>query len=277
MNDILFIRNKCDQATEYTHWIGNGLKAFIESKGHTVTELSDAQATPENVSYWLSYNNARVKKAIIAFDHGSNDAFYGEKNNQCTAVITKNNVEDLTKGLHVYTYACSTNVNNGLGQTAIAKGCRSWLGYTEPVYVLGNYQPLKDCIWSYIIAMVDGKTMEQCEAALRKAYSDRKNLHWVFNYNLQRLLLRKKQNNTNINQHYRVVTFNNKKITGLWAYGPHKNNAYVYVQGMGWKKLWNKYDSQTVNMMSQAAHAKINNRFVNFEYEDSKIKRLEVW
>lgn len=202
MVDFLIVRNKCDPATEYTNWVGDGLRAYLEAKGHTVQDLSDAQASPQNVDHWLNYTDIRTRRAAILLDHGSCDAFYGERNGQIAPAITRANAEEMAKELHVYTLACSTNGNNCLGQTAVERGCYSWLGYIEPVYAM-RYQPFKECIWSYIEAMADGKTIEQCEAALRKAYDDRRELHFVFGYNLDRMLLRKSQDDMTINSHCR--------------------------------------------------------------------------
>lgn len=202
MVDFLVVRSKCDPATEYTNWVGDGLKAYLEGKGHTVQDLSDAQASPQNVDYWLNYTDMRTRRVAILLDHGSCDAFYGEMNGQIAPTITRANAEEMAKRLHVYTLACSTNASNCLGQTAVERGCYSWLGYTEPVYAM-RYQPFKECIWSYVEAMADGKTIEECEAALRKAYDDRRDLHFVFGYNLDRMLLRKSQDNMTINSHYR--------------------------------------------------------------------------
>jgi hypothetical protein len=204
MVDILVIRNKCDNPTEYTNWIGEGLKEYLEGKGFSVVDLSDDQASPENVDYWLDYSNMRVIKAIIALDHGSCEAFYGEKNNVATPVITKNNAGNLTREIQVYTLACSTNGANCVGQTAVEQGCYSWLGYTEPVYAI-KYQPFKDCIWSYIEAMAAGKTIEECEQVLIKAYEDRQNLHPYFKYNRDRLLLRKNLSGMTIYSHNRYT------------------------------------------------------------------------
>lgn len=213
--DFLIIRSKCDPATEYTNWIGEGLKGYLESKGYSVTDLSDSAASPENVDNWLDINNKKISKAVIALDHGGNNAFYGERNNQIVEVIDLSNVERLTKTLHVYTLACSTNAPNGLGQKAINGGCYSWLGYTEPVYA-ANYQSFKDCIWSYIKAMAEGKTIEQCVAILRDAYESRESESFIYRYNLDRLLIRKFPINPpnacnldatmNINSHNRDVS-----------------------------------------------------------------------
>ena len=69
----------------------------------------------------------------------------------------------------------------------------------------------------------------------------------------------------------------NKKIVGLWAYGPQNRNAWVYVQGLKWRKLWPSHDSQVAAMMTMAAHAKAKNRNVNFYEEGGKIKEMYVW
>jgi len=202
-----------DPATRYTHWYGEGpytykntsynsLKHFLETKGHTVKDLSDADASPEQVKEWLKYSELKTRKAAILFDHGSTSAFFGEKNNLAAQVINKINAEELTKKLQIYTLACLTNASNGLGQTAVIKGCYSWLGYTEVVYAQYS-DPFKECIWSYIEAMADGKTMEECEAALRERYLAYDDLSFVFGYNRERMLLRKSQDNMTINSHYR--------------------------------------------------------------------------
>jgi len=278
--DILIIRNNCDTATKWTNWIGEGLKSHLEGKGFSVTDLSDAQASPANVNSWLKYANKKTKKLVIALDHGSCSAFYGELSNSAVPVIDKNNAEDLTKDLHVYTFACSTNGNNCVGQTAIEKGCNSWLGYIEPVYVASSaYQPLKDCIWSYIDALADGKTIEQAESILKQAYKDRFSNHWIFKYNYDRLLLRKKNiNNMTINTYNRTSKWNyNKKIIALFANGVADKFAYVYIKDDGWKRLWPDHESQVEAMMTMAAHAKSDKSNVSFYEQDNKIKIMYVW
>jgi stress-induced morphogen len=201
--DFLIIRNKCDRATEYTNWIGEGMKEYLENKEYTVTDLSDANASPEKVREWLRYDKKKTRKAVIALDHGSTDAFWGEKNGQRAQVINLANCEELTKKLHVYTLACSTNAIGGLGDTAIKKGCLSWLGYTEPVYAAKS-SLFKQCIWSYVEAMAKGKTVEECEQALRNAYRARRDHSFIYQYNLDRLLLRKSGNDVTINSSNRI-------------------------------------------------------------------------
>ncbi|MDJ0676188.1 MAG: hypothetical protein QNJ36_12520 [Calothrix sp. MO_167.B42] len=278
--DILIIRNRCDAATEGTYHIGEGLKAHLESKGCSVTDLPDTQASSENVTYWLNSTNNRTKKLIIGFDHGSCSAFYGEKNNSTEAVITKSNAQDLTQSLHMYTFACSTNGDGCVGQVALEKECYSWLGYTEPVYVFTDpnsslFKKLKAVIWSYITALAEGKTLEQAEAILRTAYADNKNAHWLFDYNLKRLLLRKKASNMTINSHNRVVIWRpNVRVNSLYAHGPQNRNVFVHFVGLGWKRLWPDHDAQVVSMLAELASAKAKNRPVSFMEDDGRVKYI---
>jgi len=228
MADFLIIRSKCDLATEYTHWVGEGMKEYLESKGHSVTDLSDADASPEKVSDWLQYDNRETMKAVIALDHGSLDVFWGEKNGNIAAAIDLANAEDLTKGLQVYSLACSTNGAGGLGETAVSKGCYSWLGYTEPVYAQKS-QTFKECIWSYVEAMAEGKTMEQCEHALRDAYAARTGRSFIYQYNLDRLLLRKSANNMTINSHNRLPK-EIPLVVALWEHAGYRGRRRLIVE-----------------------------------------------
>ena len=219
MSDILIIRNNCDAATSATYEIGTGLAAYLQAKGHTVTDLADAAASPANVQYWLATPPIRTSKLVIGLDHGSVSAFYGELNNQATPVITTANVESLGKGLHVYTFACSTCANGGLGQTAISKGVYSWLGYIEPVYVFTDpnstlFKILKDVIWAYIAKLADGFTLETAEKALRDAYAANSQKNPLFSYNLARLLLRKQTSGMTIQSHNRL---GGKSLIGTWG------------------------------------------------------------
>jgi hypothetical protein len=225
--DFLIIRNRCDAATKYTNWVGDGLRAYLESKGHAVTDLSDADASPDKVRDWLAYDNRKTMKAIIALDHGSLDAFWGEENGDIAPVIDLANVEDLTKGLHVYTLACATNGAGGLGETAVSKGCYSWLGYTEPIYAQKS-RTFKECIWSYIEAMAEGKTIEQCERVLRDAYAARTSRSFIFQHNLDRLLLRKSANNMTINSHNRLAK-EIPLVVALWEHTGYQGRRRLIV------------------------------------------------
>jgi hypothetical protein len=219
MADILIIRSNCDPATSGTYNIGEGLMAHLQARGHTVTDLADVDATPGNVQYWLTSTANRTTKLVIAFDHGSETAFYGEVNNAVTPVITMANVKDLAQGLHVYTFACSTCANGGVGEKAINEGTLSWLGYIVPVYVFTDpnsalFKSLKEVIWSFITKLADGFTLETAEKALRDAYAAHNSDHYVFGFNLSKLLLRKKATGMTIHSHNRL---GGKSLIGTWG------------------------------------------------------------
>jgi len=282
MVDILIIRNKLDVppdngATVITNWVGDGLKAFLEGKGYSVTDLSDIQATPANVQNWLNYSDMRTKKLVIGLDHGSCDAFYGENDSKTIMpVIAKANCAALVKDLHVYLLACSTNGDGCVGPTAVQNGCLSWCAYTEPVYAMKS-QEFKDCIWSYIVALADGKTLEEALEVLKKAYQDRDSLSFVFGYNLARLKLIKVQSGMTINNRNRGTIYQtNKKIDMLYVYGPQNRNVWVHVKDIGWKLLWNDFDCQVESMLTIATHAKADDRFVSFWEQDNKIMYMYV-
>jgi hypothetical protein len=248
MVDFLIIRNKCDTATEYTNWIGEGMKQYLESKGHSVADLSDAEASPEKVKEWLSNDNRKTMKAVIALDHGSNDAFWGEKDGILARVINMTNVTELGKKLHVYTLACSTNADGGLGERAIDTGCFSWLGYKEPVYA-ANSQKFKDCIWSYMVAMAEGKTIEECEDVLRNAYLSCKNESFIYQYNLDRMLLRKSQNDMTIQSHNRISKGSAGYATRLdldYVFGGTAHYLWAVVGGQSYFRLVKDEEIRTV-------------------------------
>jgi len=74
---------------------------------------------------------------------------------------------------------------------------------------------------------------------------------------------------------------NGKKILGLWAINENRN-AWVYVEGLGWRKLASDYDNVIINLMTKAAHAKAENRSVDFFEEGVEggtiiIREMYVW
>ncbi|NYT01871.1 MAG: hypothetical protein GKC10_03835 [Methanosarcinales archaeon] len=69
---------------------------------------------------------------------------------------------------------------------------------------------------------------------------------------------------------------NGKKIIGLWAINENRN-AWVYVQGLGWRKLADNFDSVVINLMTMSAHAKGKESSVNFREDGNMIKEMYVW
>jgi len=69
----------------------------------------------------------------------------------------------------------------------------------------------------------------------------------------------------------------NKKLDGLYVYGPQNRNAFVHVAGDGWKLIWNQHDCQSEVLVVMAAHAKNESRPVKFFEENNKIRTLYVF
>ena len=70
---------------------------------------------------------------------------------------------------------------------------------------------------------------------------------------------------------------NDKRITGLWSLNQNRN-SWVYVNGIGWKKLANNSDSAIVALSMLGAHARDKDSAVNYREEsDAMIREMYVW
>jgi len=70
---------------------------------------------------------------------------------------------------------------------------------------------------------------------------------------------------------------NNKKFTGLWSINQVRN-SWVYVDGVGWKKLANNSDSAIVALTVLGSHAREKASVVNYREEsDGMIHEMYVW
>jgi hypothetical protein len=69
----------------------------------------------------------------------------------------------------------------------------------------------------------------------------------------------------------------NKKVTACWSDASNRN-AWIALDGMGWKKLSNANDSAIVSMAMLGAHAEQTGVNVNARIEDDgMIHELYVW
>lgn len=70
---------------------------------------------------------------------------------------------------------------------------------------------------------------------------------------------------------------NDKRITGLWTINETRN-SWVYITGVGWKKLSNTVDSATVALTMISGSARQTNTPVNYRDEaDGMIHEMYVW
>jgi C1A family cysteine protease len=68
----------------------------------------------------------------------------------------------------------------------------------------------------------------------------------------------------------------NQRVVGLWTINEDRN-AWVYVQGMGWRKISPDNDNIFFDMLTQLIAAKGGNRPVDFRQEGSVIKEIYVF
>jgi hypothetical protein len=70
---------------------------------------------------------------------------------------------------------------------------------------------------------------------------------------------------------------NNKRITGLWGINQNRN-SWVYIEGLGWRRLAASSDSAIQALTVAAAHAREKNAPVNYREEaDGLIHELYVF
>lgn len=70
---------------------------------------------------------------------------------------------------------------------------------------------------------------------------------------------------------------NGKQFSALWAINQNRN-SWVYVVGVGWKKLADNSDSAIVALTALGAHAKLTQTTVNYRDEaDGMIHEMYVW
>lgn len=70
---------------------------------------------------------------------------------------------------------------------------------------------------------------------------------------------------------------NAKKISRLWA-NDSTRNAYVHIDGIGWRRLSHANDSSFVSLVMMASHAEQTNSTVNVKLEaDNTVSEMYVW
>jgi hypothetical protein len=70
---------------------------------------------------------------------------------------------------------------------------------------------------------------------------------------------------------------NNKRVTGLWSINQNRN-SWVFIDGVGWRKLANNSDSAIVSLTMLGSHAREKNSVVNYREEaDGMVYEMYVW
>lgn len=73
---------------------------------------------------------------------------------------------------------------------------------------------------------------------------------------------------------------NNRRITAVWVINQNRN-AWVFVQGLGWRKLAHNESDVFLAMLAACIHAKADGRNVNFREVgvggNIEIHEIYVW
>ena len=70
---------------------------------------------------------------------------------------------------------------------------------------------------------------------------------------------------------------NDKRVTALWGISENRN-SWIYINGVGWKKLANNSDTAVVALTILGAHAKQTQTAYNYREEaDGMIHEAYVW
>jgi len=121
MVKCLITRPNHDKVTEYLFTWGNKIIESDELKDIDFFDLQGKEATKGKVESYLSKQSPDV---ILFNGHGSPTQICGFKNE----VLIENDINDfLLKGKVIYALACSSAAI--LGQSAIKKGAKSFVGY----------------------------------------------------------------------------------------------------------------------------------------------------
>lgn len=172
IKDCLIVRSDNDEDNPFMGWLGEGLKEILEKKRWSVIDLSENEATPSNVHYWLRMETRRISKMFIYFGNGYKDRLTGKLDNNEIDIITKPNVATMTRNLDVFSFAPNTAGENSIGELAVSLGCHSWLGFNGEIGFDENYaDELKSCLFSYILAFADRESLHNCTALLREGFT----------------------------------------------------------------------------------------------------------
>lgn len=70
---------------------------------------------------------------------------------------------------------------------------------------------------------------------------------------------------------------NDKRVTGLWAINQNRN-SWVYITGVGWRRLADNSDSAVMALSIVSANAKLSAATYNYREEaDGKIHEAYAW
>lgn len=143
---MIVIRTKHDIQTTYLYYYSEELIKEAKSKGFKVAQIEGDEISEATLR---SRINNRKPNFIFFNGHGSNTALFDNKGKEF--INTKS--ADVFDGTVAYTIACSCL--EGLGASAVDKGCDAFVGYKKPFWIARDHKyesrPLEDNVAKPII------------------------------------------------------------------------------------------------------------------------------
>lgn len=148
-NSIIIGRCSCDEVVRYPFYWCEELIREAGEKKINIIDLQKENFTEEKVSKQIEKHNPRL---ILLNGHGDEVSAMGY---QQSPVITLNKNDYLLKGKVAHIISCFTA--QYLGQSAMDKGCRGYLGYGSYFYIWYlESEPEKDIIAAMFQEAVNG-------------------------------------------------------------------------------------------------------------------------
>lgn len=161
---MIIIRANHDIQTAYLYYYSEELIKEARNRGFKVAKIEGDGISEATLR---SRIKNRKPKFIFFNGHGSNLALF---DNQKREFITEKSA-DVFNGTVSYTIACSCL--EGLGKTAVDKGCNAFIGYNKPFWIARDHRyeskPLEDevarpvieCSNVVVKSLIKGQTVQE--------------------------------------------------------------------------------------------------------------------
>lgn len=143
---MIVLRTKHDIQTTYLYYYSEELIEEAKNKGFKVAKIEGDEISEATLR---SRIKNRKPKFIFFNGHGSNTALFDNKKKE----FINTESADVFKDTVTYTIACSCL--EGLGTSAVNRGCNAFVGYKKPFWIARDHKfesrPLKDKVAKPII------------------------------------------------------------------------------------------------------------------------------
>ena len=182
MVKCLITRPNHDKVTSYLFAWSMEIINFPYENQIRFFDLAAEKATKSNFESYIKKQDPEV---VLFNGHGDYDKVCGFKDE---VIIQKGKNEDLLKGKIVYSLSCSSA--SELGESAVLKGTKTFIGYQEPFVIYTDSDrettPLKDGVASSFIrssnilsiSILKGKTVK--ESSIKSKEEFRRRSHQSF-------------------------------------------------------------------------------------------------